>query len=73
MRKRKNKVLRGVALANYETSIYAHFSDAWLFVHELQPPSEFVEFPVTTPLPQANETGQSQTNRTLWKTTESYG
>ena len=31
-------------------ALYSHFPDAWLFVHELQPP----EFPVRSPPPRAN-------------------
>ena len=54
-------------------ALYMHFPDEWLFVPEPQPPSEFAEFPVTSLPPQANETGQSQTNQTLWENAESYG
>ena len=32
-------------------ALYLHFPDAWLFVHDLQPPSEF---PVRPPRPRAN-------------------
>ena len=53
-------------------ALYTRFSDALLFVDELQPPSEFAEIPVNSTPPQANETGQSQPNRILWKTAESY-
>ena len=53
-------------------ALYTRFPDALLFVDELQPPSEFAEIPVNSTPPQANETGQSQPNRTLWKTAESY-
>ena len=67
----RNRFCR-ISLKQVMDALYTRFPDALLFVDELQPPSEFAEIPVNSTPPQANETGQSQPNRTLWKTAESY-
>ena len=50
LHRRRNRFCRNKVM----DAIYTHFADSWVFVHELQTPTEFVEFSVTSPVPQAN-------------------
>ena len=46
-------------------ALYLHFPDAWLFVHDLQPPSEF---PVRPPPPRLHGVGGKRPMKPLLNT-----